>query len=46
VCKFLRCLPSELYEKHNPSMADMIFINAMIAQEQEEEREQLEEVTR
>jgi len=39
VCKFVGCLPSELYKKHNPTIGDFIFIakyHEILAEEEAE----------
>jgi len=41
-CKWLKCLPSELYEKHNPTMADLMFIAGYTELEKNEEREAMQ----
>lgn len=40
MCRFLGCLPSELYKKHNPTLGDYYAIDAYwrILQEEEVER--------
>jgi len=41
LCKFVDCLPSELYQRHNPTMADFSFVAALKKIEMEEENEKL-----
>lgn len=43
LCKFVEggCLPSELYQRHNPTMADFAFVAALKKIEMEEENEKL-----
>jgi len=39
VCDFVNCLPSELYEKHNPTIGDFMAVRAyynVLAKEQDE----------
>ena len=45
MCKFLGCLPSELYEEHNPTIGDVQAINAYRKILEEEENEKLRAIT-
>jgi hypothetical protein len=41
VCRFVGCLPSELYKKHDPTIGDFHLIAALHKIEAEEEAEML-----
>jgi len=41
VCEFVGCLPSELYEKYNPTIGDFLFIAKYNEIKAEEEAEKL-----
>jgi len=41
MCKFLGCLPSELYQKHNPTVGDFLAISAYVKVVREEEDERI-----
>lgn len=38
-CKFVGCLPSELYQKHEPTIGDFMAISALKGIEMDEEQE-------
>jgi len=41
MCRFLGCLPSELYKKHNPTLGDYVAIAAYYQIKEEEEAEKI-----
>jgi len=41
VCKFVCCLPSELYKKHDPTIGDFMAVSAYYAILAEEEDEKI-----
>lgn len=44
MCKLLNCLPSELYEKHDPTIGDFLAISTYTQILKEEENERLNSI--
>jgi len=44
VCKFVGCLPSELYKRHNPTVGDFLAVSAYYGVLQEEENERIRSI--
>jgi len=45
MCRFLGCLPSELYQKHNPTVGDFLAVSAYYKLLREEENERINAIS-